>query len=172
MYTPIVLFAFAGFGATAENVMAPSWLTDYTQARKQGAMDKKPVAVFVASGQEGWDKLVRNGSLVKEQKKILGASYVCVYLDVATEDGKRVARSLEIGSNVGLVISDHSGKFMAFHHEGDLDGRALTTYLQRYSDAERTVVRTDTNPGNETRSYYSPVPATLPARSYAPVRSC
>ncbi|OAI48108.1 hypothetical protein AYO44_07915 [Planctomycetaceae bacterium SCGC AG-212-F19] len=172
MYTSIVLFALTGFGTAAETV-APSWQTNYAEAKKQGVTDKKPLAVVIGSGQDGWQKLVRGGSLGADQKQLLANSYVCLYADLATEEGKRLAQTLQIGKGVGLVISDHTGNLMAFHHEGDLEAKALTGYLQKYSDPERVVRQTDTNPGSEFRAYYPPAAPAQPA--YRPAttgRSC
>jgi len=175
MYTTVVLFALTGFSPAAET-LAPSWLTDYGQARKQGVTEKKPVAIFVGTGQDGWQKLVRGGAVAPDQKEMLATNYVCVYADLATEEGKRLARTLDVNTKQGLVISDHSGQVMALHYEGDLEGKALTGYLQKFSDSQRTVAKTETNPALENRSYYGPTttaPAAQPA--YRPVtygRSC
>jgi hypothetical protein len=168
MYTSIVLFALTGFTSFNKNTVDPAWLTDYSLALKQGMSDKKPVAVFIASGKDGWGKLVQGGSLGKEHNVLLSASYVCLYVDVATEEGKRLAGALEIGNGRGLVISDHTGQKMAFHHQGDLPARDLTQYLNRYADPQRVVRTTETNPNAPPRPAYAP-PA--PVRS-APVRSC
>jgi hypothetical protein len=125
------------------------------------------VAVVIGSGQEGWQKLVRGGSLGADQKQLLATNYVCLYVDLTTEEGKRLAQTLQVGKSVGLVISDHTGQLMAFHHEGDLEAKALTGYLQKYADSERVVRYTETNPGpgTETRAYYPPA---APAPAYAP----
>ena len=175
MYTSLVLFALSGFSSPAEMTTSPSWLMDYSLAREQGINGKKPLAVFVGSGKEGWDKLVRKGSLEQEHNRLLVASYVCVYLDTATTDGKRMAGLFNLESGPGLIISDHSGKYMAFHHAGDLPAPDLTKYLSRYADPERVVRITETNPNSEVRSYYAPPPTGYyqPAAS-APttVRSC
>lgn len=172
MYTSIVLIALNGFGPAAET-MAPSWLNDYVQARKQGVTEKKPVAVFIGSGQDGWQKLVRGGSLGADQKEILASSYVCLYVDLATDQGRRLAQTLQIGNTGGLVISDASGQVMAFHHEGSLEAKALTGYLQKFADPERVVTRTETNPATETRSYYPPAAPAQPAYRTVPSgRSC
>jgi hypothetical protein len=169
MYTSLVLFALSGFSSPAEMTSSPSWLMDYSLARQQGIDDKKPLAVFVGSGKEGWDKLVRNGALAKEQNKLLATSYVCVYLDTATADGKRLAGLFNLENGPGLIISDHSGKLMAFHHAGDLPAPDLTKYLSRYADPERVVRTTETNPNSEVRSYYAAPPA---GSAPTTVRSC
>lgn len=174
MYTSLVLFALSGFSSPAEMTVSPSWQTDYTLARELGINDKKPLAVVVGSGKEGWDKLVRNGSLGQEQNKILAANYVCVYLDTTTNDGKRVAGFFNLQNGPGLVISDHSGKVMAFHHSGNLPAPDLTKYLSRYADPERVVRTTESNPSSEVRSYYAPPPTGYPSAASSPttVRSC
>lgn len=170
MYTSLMLFALSGLSPAADTAVAPSWSTDYVQARKQGAVEKKPVAVFLGSGKDGWTQLVRGGVLGVEQNQILANNYICMYADQATPEGKALARSLEIGQRIGIVISDHSGQYMAFHHEGDLESRILTGYLQKFSDSQRVVKTTETNPGNERRSYYGPAqPTWAPATSsYCP----
>src|ERR1700733_3419870 len=95
MYTSIVLLALSGLSPAADSPVATSWLTDYAQARKQGATDKKPVAVFLGSGKDGWTQLVRGGVLGVEQNQLLANNYVCVYADQATPEGKALARSLD-----------------------------------------------------------------------------
>jgi hypothetical protein len=170
MYTSLMLLALSGLSPAADSAVAPSWLTDYAEARKQGAAEKKPVAVFLGSGKDGWTQLIRGGALGVEQNQLLANSYVCLYADQTTPEGKALARSLDINQRVGIVISDHSGQFMAFHHEGDLESRNLTAYLQKYSDSQRVVRTTDSNPGNERRSYYGG--ATQPAQpTWAPATS-
>ncbi|MBY0525026.1 MAG: hypothetical protein K2R98_16595 [Gemmataceae bacterium] len=157
MYTSMMLVALAGFPALANVEEGVSWQTDYSQARKQGQSEKKPLAVFVASGKDGWSKVARSGELSKEIEKTLASSYVCVYVDRSTEAGKKLAGALGVEGSLGLVISDASGSLMAFHHDGDLASRDLTRYLTRYADPERTVTQTDTNPPPATRqSYYPP----------------
>jgi hypothetical protein len=156
MYTGFVLFALTGFAPLA-NESELSWLTSYPAARQQGNMEKKPIAIFLGTGQNGWSKLVRGGSLSKEQQDILASRYVCLYVDTATEEGKRLARSLQIQTPLGLVISDSTGNWMAFH-EGDLAAQDMTRYLTRFGDPNRVMYRTETNPSHptETRSYYPP----------------
>jgi len=157
MYTSILLVALTGFPAQANVEEAPAWQTDYGQARKQGESEKKPLAVFVAAGKNGWKKLSKDGALGKEIEKTLTTSYIPVHIDSSTEAGKNLAAALGLESGLGIVISDSAGSLMAFHHEGKLANRDLARYLNRYADPDRVVSRTDTNPEPApVRSYYPP----------------
>jgi hypothetical protein len=102
--------------------------------------------------------VAKTGSLGKESQELL-ANYVCVYVDASTEEGKRLARQFDLPSGLGIVISDHGGQLMAFHHEGNLDQDSLNRYLRKYADTNRVVTKTDTNPSTERRSYYAPAAA-------------
>jgi hypothetical protein len=151
LYTSIVLLALTSSTSAFDAVPSPSWNRDYASARKQGENEKKPVVVVVASGQDGWNKLARDGSLSDETKKILTNDFICVYVDTATEEGKRLAREFEISDALGIVISDRTGNRQAFRHEGDLANRDLSRYLRRYADPDRVVHVTETNPAEPTR---------------------
>lgn len=155
MCTTILLVALSGFTAQANVDEAPSWLTDYSEARKQGQSEKKPLAVFVSSGKNGWNKVAKDGELGKEVAKTLTDSYVCVYVDSATDAGKRLASALSLENGKGLVISDSSGRIMAYHHDGDLANRALGEVLTRFADPERAVQHTEST-STTVRSYYPP----------------
>jgi hypothetical protein len=155
MYTSMLLVALTGFSAGAEEGL--TWHTDYSQARKQGQGEKKPLAVFVAPSKDGWKKLSREGKLGKEIERTLEDSYVCVHVDSATPAGKKLASALGLESGLGIVISDSKGELMAFYHEGDLANRDIARYLKRYADPDRVVSHTESNPGRETtQSYYPP----------------
>jgi len=168
MYTSCLLLALSGLTPSAQGSDSPSWSMDYFEAKKQGQSERKPLLVVVGAGKEGYNKLSRTGTLSKESNDLLAGKYVCVYVDVDTETGKKLAKQLEVG-NLGIVISDASGRLMAFYHEGDLADAALNTYLRRYSDPTRTVVHTESNPGPEARtSYYPPVYQPQTRTSYYP----
>src|SRR5947209_3861074 len=134
MYTSVVLLALSAWSApTAAAIpVSPSWRSDYTLALKEGRSSKRPLAIFVASGQEGWDKLSREGSLDKEAKDLLLRSYVCVYLDNSSEHGRRMAEQLDLTGKSGLVIGDVTGEKQAFWHAGTLKNEDLSYYLSRY----------------------------------------
>lgn len=167
MYTTCLLIALAGVAAPTQGSEGLAWRSDYGQAKTEGAAEKKPLLVVVASGKDGWNKLARNGALAKESQELLAANYICVYVDAATPEGQRLARAFDLPSGLGVVISDATGKLMAFHHEGNLEEAALNQYLKRYSDASRVVTTTESNPTTVRRSSYYQQPA-QPAIQVAP----
>lgn len=119
------------------------WQTDYNAARN--GSDGKPLAVFIGSGTEGWNQVCKEGKLSPEVQKVLNGNYAYVYVDTGTREGKSLAAEFQI-SRVGVVISDHTGKFQAFWHDGKLTNKGLALYLNRYADSERIVKTTDTIP--------------------------
>lgn len=127
---------------------APTWLQDYSQARKQGQSDQRPVLVIVAAGENGFQKIAREGAISKEANEALSARYVCVHVDSGTEAGCGLAKSFGLSNGLGIVISDKSGQYQAFYHEGNLSNVNLVRYLARYGDPNRIFVTTETNPGD------------------------
>src|SRR5262245_11808191 len=167
MYTSLVLFALSGSVAqAAAEVESPPWQTDYVAASRQGAQEKKPLAVFVGSGPLGWDKLSREGRLRKELKEVLSGQYVCLYIDTSKEEGKRLAEAFEVPQGLGIVISDRTGEKQAFHHQGDLKPEDLEYYLRKYADSNHVVRTTETNPperGGLVPAYTGYAPPIIPA---------
>jgi hypothetical protein len=166
MYTSILVLAFSGFAPSAD-ADKPAWLNDYYAATQRRAAQKKPVAVFLAAGANGWKKLGQEGSLSREAQRLLASQYVCVHVDTATPDGKRLARAFDIPSGLGIVISDRTGQLQAFSHEGDLTDAKMVRYLQRYGDPRYVVSTTETNPSghSEGAGTYSPQRFTTVGRS-------
>jgi len=151
MYTSMLVLAFSGFAAA--NADTPTWLNDYSAAVGRGAAQKKPVAVFLATGVNGWKMLGHEGGLSREALKILASQYVCVHVDTTAPEGKRLAGALEIPSGLGIVISDRTGQVQAFSHEGDLTDAKMLRYLQRYGDPHYVVFTTETNPSGHENTY-------------------
>src|SRR5262245_16150959 len=116
MYTSVSLVALSGF-LLVSPAEGPTWTRDYNAARKVGRQEQKPLAVFVGSGQAGYQKVSRTGRLTKQAQSLLAKGYVCVYVDVRTSAGKRLARDLGI-KKMGIVLSDRTGNLQAFRHEG------------------------------------------------------
>src|SRR5690242_7708497 len=113
MYTSALMIAlFSGLLPPAV-VDAPAWQTQYEAARTLGRQGGKPLAVFIASGDAGWNQLLADGRLSKETKRILAAEYVCLYVDVSAADGKQLAAAFAVTSGLGLVISDSRGDLQA-----------------------------------------------------------
>jgi hypothetical protein len=147
--------------------LEPSWHSDYPTALVQGAHHHKPLAVFLAPGKEAWNKLIRDGTLSPEAQRLLRSSYVAVYLDTDTPDGKELASSLEMPGGVGLVLSDREGLRQAFWHEGALEDQELTSALARHADPEGPMVMTETNQVTRTSSYGPAAAPASPAPTYS-----
>lgn len=173
MFATTLMVALSSFVASA-GLKSPSWHADYGSAQRLGREEYKPVAVFVGSGKEGWNQVIRDEQLAKDITQLLEQTYICVYVDTALEEGKQLAAEFEMPKGPGLVISDHSGQYQAFYHQGDLASDQLLRYLRRYADPERVVRTTETNP-MERVSYSIPVQPYYPPIYYAPIsigRSC
>lgn len=168
MYTSVALLALSGCFANAALIpVSPSWRSDYTLALKEGQSSKRPLAVFVAPGPDGWDKLSKDGGLDKEAKELLQTRYVCVYIDTTKEKGRRLAEEFEMPNGRGLVLSDSAGEKQAFWHAGMLGNDDLNHYLRKYADPERVVVKTETVPEHRHQAAPSYQPAPRPVY-YAP----
>src|SRR5689334_6860989 len=105
MNTSIALLALASVVSYAE---APSWSSDYAEARTQGRSQQKPLAVVFANGANGQNKICRDGKLTAEAQKMLADQYVCLYVDLNTPAGKELASSFGITQQQGLVLSDRT----------------------------------------------------------------
>src|SRR5262249_7208563 len=104
MYTSVAMVALTGFLAGAPAKSSPSWLDDYDVALLRGKREGKPLAVFIASGPEGYKKVCRNRTMTQGMKELLAKEYVCVYVNTNRRTGKKWARAF--GLDKGIVISD------------------------------------------------------------------
>src|SRR5262249_49765615 len=120
MYTSILLVALTGMAPAAEGSKAPAWSHDYSAAGKEAVQAKKPLLVILAPGQDGYDRMGREGGLSAEARALLAEKYVCVHVDTTTARGKELARAFEFDGDMGIAISDVTGDKLAFYHEGDL----------------------------------------------------
>ena len=138
----------------------PGWQTGYSAALEAGQKQKRPVAVFVGSGAKGQASLLKEGQLSAEMQKTLADKYVYVYLDRSQPANQRLVSDLGITS-AGLVISDRTGNFQAFHHNGNLSQTDLAQHLRRFGDPSLVVNGTVSNTSSRI-SYYNggPPPAT------------
>ena len=116
---------------SAESVAIPSWQSDYAQAMTTASTQQKPLAVFIGRGDAGYSGLV-GGEIPTEAGKLLNKSFVCVYVDTDTTDGKSLANAFGLAK--GLVISNKGGTVQALRHTGTIAPADLTNYLSRYSD--------------------------------------
>jgi hypothetical protein len=163
MYTSVALAFALGIFTMPES--SPPWLNDYAHARKIAQRDGRPLAVFVSSGWRGFSKVSREGELSPKARDLLTRHYVCVYVDTSRPAARQLANALEITRSRGLVLSDRTGQFQAFHHDGDLTDTDLSTQLERFASAGLSVRSTESN--GRVVSYYAP-PASV-APTYTPV---
>ncbi len=147
MYTSILLVALTGVAPSAEGSKGLSWSGDYAAAAKVAAQEQKPLLVILAPGQGSYDRMGRDGGISADAKALLAERYVCVHVDTTTEKGKQLAQAFELTDEMGIFISDRTGEKLAFYHEGDLANVDLVRYLERYSDPNRAVEFTESNPG-------------------------
>jgi hypothetical protein len=168
MNTSILTVVLAGAMLAGQNG-SPTWQTDYTTAQRVGAQQQKPVLVVVGNGANGWQQAIPNASAHVTQ--LMAQKYVCVYVDTATTNGKLLAYSLEI-HGAGLVISDRTGSYQAFWHQGDMTSDVLAQVLARYSDPNSAVRTTETN---TSRTSFYPSNGFQPANyapTFRPAASC
>lgn len=144
MYTSLMLIALIGSSVPAETGSTSlAWVSDYQRACQESARMKRPLAVFLAAGEEGWGKVSKEGELGKDARTVLEQNYVSVFIDTSSEQGKRLAEQFDIPQGRGVVLSDVSGEKQAFWHAGSLSNQDLQYYLKKYADPERVVLATE-----------------------------
>jgi hypothetical protein len=152
---------------------SPEWLKNYSAAMEVGQRLRKPVAVFVGSGPQGEAGLVKEGEFSADMLKVLAQSYVCVYLDRSQTANQRLAEDLSI-STAGVVISDRTGTYQAFHHNGTISQADLTQRLRQFADPNLVVSNTVSN-AIQRVSYYGGAgagyQATFSSQQYIPTRT-
>jgi hypothetical protein len=169
MYTSIVLGACLLGGVAPERAPEPvSWRSDYTAACREARREQKPLAIFVGSGQQGWQKVSQDGQLSPEARQLLADKYVCVYADTTKDAGRGLAEGLELGNGPGLVLSDRAVEHQAFWHEGKLSPSDLEARLRKYASPDYTARSTETLATQQVRYYYAPAqPAAPPVVPYS-----
>jgi len=134
----LALCAAAGLLAAAP---APTFAPTYSKALSIAQQQKKPVAVFIGQGAEGFTKLVTDGGLTADAAQALKTEFVCLYVDSTTEAGKDLAGSFQMTE--GVVISDRTGALQALRHEGAISPVVLTSYATTYSQPALAVTQTN-----------------------------
>lgn len=149
--------------ALATAIAAPTWETSYHRAQQTAVQQKKPLVVFFSPGSNGWSKVTGAPGPSGDVAKLLADKYVCVQVDTASTDGKKLAKDFAIDGDRGVVISDRAGSLQAFWHQGDLSSQNLTSYLQKYADPNVSINGTETVNSGRTSYYpstgYSSAPA-------------
>ncbi len=155
MYTTVCLLALHVYGATT---LSPAWNRDYDVAMKRAKVAGKPLAVFIASGNNGWTALCEDGKLGQKARRLLEDEYVCLYVDASQASEKRVVDSFEAGQLPLLVLSDRSRAYQLYRHAGALNNARLAEVLQRYTQEE-------TPQAANANSYYTGNYYSAPCRS-------
>lgn len=154
MNTSILTVVLAGSLLAGQDGM-PTWQNSYTKAQEMGASQKKPLAIVIGSGSNGWSKVVREATPATEVTQLLREQYICVYIDSATPAGKKFAADLGITQSSGIILSDRACSLQAFWHQGDLTSQVLAGYLKKYSDPQVVVRGTETASTSRTSFYPS-----------------
>ena len=132
----------AGFLAAAPvPSLAPTFAPTYSTALALAQEQKKPVAVFIGQGTDGFAKLVTDGGLTPDAAQALKTEFVCLYVDATTEAGKELAGSFQMTE--GVVISDRTTGLQALRHDGAISPVALTSYATTYSQPSLAVTQTN-----------------------------
>jgi hypothetical protein len=145
----------------------PAWQTDYWKGMALAAEQGKPMAVFIARGDNGYGRVVSDGAIPAEAGRLLRDSFVCVYVNVDTADGKSLAGQMAVTE--GLVISSPGGSYQALRYTGTVPGPALTSYLTKFSDPNRKVTTTEVGGRQAVAPAAKPAvtyPASYPAAGY------
>ncbi len=137
MNTSILTVVLAGTLLAGPNGI-PTWQNSYTTAQTMGTEQQKPVLVVIGTGADGWTKVI-GAKQSPELARLMSQKFVCDYVDCATPAGMKLAQSFEINGS-GVVISDRSGLYQAFWHQGDLTSQQLARCLETCADP-RMVVR-------------------------------
>lgn len=170
MYTSLVCFALA----VSVSLDQPVSLSDYHLAQERAQRERKPLAVFFGDGSGGFRTWTEEGKLNGAATALLARDYVCVYVDVGKEKGRDLASTFGIQKTRGLVISDRTGGYQAFHFDGTLANGQLTRCLERFADPNYVFRGTITNPNQYTSNYPSQLDSTYgtPTRFGSVTRNC
>jgi len=140
MFSSMIGLALALAPSPAANLTA--WQSDYRQAKSLAAREHKPLAVVIGTGAANWDNVVSAGSLGDTAINTIRSTYVCVYIDTATEAGKKLAKEFDF-TGPGVIISDRTGELQAYRQVGTVEATKLTTTLVKYAESDRVVKTTE-----------------------------
>lgn len=154
MYTSVFASLCVGIMASAATA-APRLTEDYFSAMRQGQKEKRPLAVFVASGNGNWEKAVKEGKIEEATKKLIERDYILVYLDKDKAAARKLVDQFGIHSSQGLVLSDRAGQLQAFHFDGAIGEGELRQQLEKFADPQIEVKSTVyAQPTTSRISYY------------------
>lgn len=123
-----------------EAAVAPSWETSYARASETAIAQRKPLAVFIGRGEAGYSRVV-GGDMPTAAGRMLASSYVALYVNTDTADGKTLATAF--GVSEGLVISCRGCQVQALKFGGPVPAVELAGYLTKYASADVAVTTTE-----------------------------
>jgi len=123
--------ALIAYSASANSVAALTWQTDYAKAYANAVQQHKPLAVFIGTGTAGPAAVVSEG-VSDASTKLLASSYVVVYIDSNSEQGKTLAATFEMDK--GFIISDKTGAKQALRLTGSVTASDLSESLVKFAD--------------------------------------
>lgn len=138
--------------------------TDYGQALKRAADEKKPMAVLIGKG-DVFAKVLTDAGLSADAKAVLRDKFVCVSVDVNTDAGKALAGQFQLTD--GLVISSAGGTYQALRQAGEVSAADLAKHTATYANAASVPASTVTAGTASTSFYYSDAPGTAGAAPIA-----
>ena len=115
--------------------------TDYGQALRKAADEKKPIAVLIGKG-DGFAKVMADSGLTADAKKLLAEKYICLSVNVETAAGKTLADQFQLTD--GLVISSAGGTHQAFRQAGTVSPTELGKQVATYANVAGTPTTTVT----------------------------
>lgn len=123
-----------------EAAVAPTWETNYARASETAIAQRKPLAVFIGHGTNGYAQVV-GGTMPTDAGRLLANNYVALYVNTDTAEGKTLAASF--GVTEGLVLSCRGCQVAALKYGGVVPTDALAGYLTKYGPANTTVTTTE-----------------------------
>ena len=111
----------------------PTWNRDYRLALKEAEAAKKPVAVFIGRGTDGWKAAYEEGEMRPPVRQLLADRYVCVYVDADRPAEQALVRSFAADQLPLVVLSSHSRAYQAYRHSGKLTNASLAGALQSHA---------------------------------------
>ncbi|VTS00204.1 thioredoxin domain-containing protein [Tuwongella immobilis] len=140
-----------------------SWQSDFATAQAMAREQHKPLAVFFTPT-VGVEQVKLGAAFSANVYETLASDYVCLVVNVDTPAGKALLPMFRMPSTGGIVVSERSGDFQAFRHEGDLIVSAFEARLVKYAAADYVYTATESNPGHEAPA--AAAPAQTPAMTY------
>jgi hypothetical protein len=132
--TSTLWVALAAAFASHAPTLSPAWHSDYREARDLGEREHKPLVVVIGSSNTPWANLSKVAEQDESINRTLLSSYVCLFVDVDTANGDRLAKFFEMKQ--GLVISDKSGEMQAYRQAGELPANQVARALTDHAKGE------------------------------------